>query len=198
MGGIWPPWADTSAAECLRYDTCWPGIEIKIRIKIKKAKRQRDPVVPWFLFEGDSAVTEHAKWTTATIVPALRYRNAPAAVEWLCKAFGFERHMVVPGENDTIAHAQLWFGNGMIMLGSARDDDFGRMMQPPSGPDRINTQSCYVIVNDADAHCEQAKAAGAEIIKDVEDQPYGGRLYICRDLEGHVWNFGTYDPWSEG
>ena len=62
------------------------------------------------------------------IIPAMRYRDAPAAIDWLCRAFGFEQHLVVPGPDGTIAHAQLTFGNGMIMLGSARDDEFGRLM----------------------------------------------------------------------
>ena len=59
------------------------------------------------------------KDTTATVVSSLRYQDAPKAIDWLCRAFGFERHLVVPGEGDTIAHAQLTFGRGMIMLGSS-------------------------------------------------------------------------------
>jgi uncharacterized glyoxalase superfamily protein PhnB len=59
-----------------------------------------------------------AKETKCTVIPALRYRDAAAAIDWLCRAFGFERHLVVPGENGGIAHAQLTMGNGMIMLGS--------------------------------------------------------------------------------
>jgi uncharacterized glyoxalase superfamily protein PhnB len=57
----------------------------------------------------------------ATVIPCLRYRDAPAAIEWLCRAFGFEKHLVVPGESGTIAHAELSFGNGMIMLGSVKN-----------------------------------------------------------------------------
>ena len=64
--------------------------------------------------------------TVATIVPCLRYRDAPKAIDWLCAAFGFEKQLVVPGENGTIVHAQLKFGNGMIMLGSATDSEFGQ------------------------------------------------------------------------
>jgi uncharacterized glyoxalase superfamily protein PhnB len=60
--------------------------------------------------------------TNANIIPAMLYRDAAAAIEWLCRAFGFEKHLVVPGDAGTIAHAQLVLGNGMIMLGSARDD----------------------------------------------------------------------------
>jgi uncharacterized glyoxalase superfamily protein PhnB len=137
----------------------------------------------------------NAKNRVSTVIPAMRYRDANAAIEWLCKAFGFERHLVVPGENGTVAHAQLSFGNGMIMLGSAREDEFGRLVKPPRDTGGIGTQSTYVIVEDADAHYARAKAAGAEIVMEVEDQDYGGRLYACLDPEGHLWSFGTYDPW---
>ena len=65
------------------------------------------------------------------VVPTMRYDDAVAAIDWLCNAFGFERHLVVEGEAGGIAHAQLVFGNGMIMLGSTRDDDFGRLQKPP-------------------------------------------------------------------
>jgi uncharacterized glyoxalase superfamily protein PhnB len=135
------------------------------------------------------------KNTVSTVIPAMRYRDANAAIEWLCKAFGFEKHLVVPGENGTVAHAQLTFGNGMIMLGSAREDEFGQWVKPPRETGGVGTQSAYVIVEDADAHHARAKTAGAEIVMEVEDQDYGGRLYACRDPEGHLWSFGTYDPW---
>ena len=72
-----------------------------------------------------------AKNTRATVIPCLRYRNAPAAIEWLCGVFGFEKQLVVPNEDGTIAHAQLGFGNGMIMLGSVLDTEFGRLMKQP-------------------------------------------------------------------
>jgi uncharacterized glyoxalase superfamily protein PhnB len=136
------------------------------------------------------------KNTVSTVIPAMRYRDANAAIEWFCKAFGFEKHLVVPGENGTVAHAQLTFGNGMIMLGSAREDEFGQWVKLPREIGGIGTQSAYVIVEDADAHYARAKAAGAEIVMEVEDQDYGGRLYSCLDPEGHLWSFGTYDPWS--
>jgi uncharacterized glyoxalase superfamily protein PhnB len=136
------------------------------------------------------------KNTVSTVIPAMRYRDANAAIEWFCKAFGSEKHLVVPGENGTVAHAQLTFGNGMIMLGSAREDEFGQWVKPPTEIGGIGTQSAYVIVEDADAHCARAKAAGAEIVMEVEDQDYGGRLYSCLDPQGHLWSFGTYDPWS--
>ena len=141
-------------------------------------------------------MTTLAKNTTATIILGLRYRDAPAAIEWLCEAFGFEKHLVVPGGNGTIDHAQLVFGNGMIMLGSARDDDFGRLQKPLDTPDAPVSKSAYIIVTDVDAHHARAVAAGATVVMEPEDQHYGGRLYSCRDPEGNLWNFGSYDPWE--
>jgi uncharacterized glyoxalase superfamily protein PhnB len=138
-----------------------------------------------------------AKIARATIIPGMRYRDAPAAIEWLCKAFGFEKQLVVPGPNGTIAHAQLTFGNGMIMLGSGHGNEYGRLIKQPDEIGGAETQAAYVIVPDADAHYARAKAAGAEIVIDIKDESYGGRGYTCRDLEGHIWNFGTYNPWQE-
>lgn len=129
------------------------------------------------------------------IIPTMRYRDAVAAIDWLCKAFGFERHMVVPGESGGIAHAQLTLGNGMIMLGSARDDEFGKLQAPPERNAPV-TQSPYIVIEDVDAHYRRAKEAGAEIIIDIRDEDYGGRHYSARDPEGHLWNFGSYDPWA--
>jgi uncharacterized glyoxalase superfamily protein PhnB len=136
-----------------------------------------------------------ARNTRATVIPCLRYRDAPAAIEWLCQTFGFERQLVVPNEDGTVAHAQLSFGNGMIMLGSVLDTEFGRLMKQPDEIGGAETQSAYVIVSDADALYARAKAAGAKIVMEIKDEDYGGRGFTCCDLEGHLWNFGTYDPW---
>ena len=138
-----------------------------------------------------------AKNTRATVIPCLRYRNAPAAIEWLCAAFGFEKHAVYPNPDGTIAHAQLAFGNGMIMLGSVegKDTEWSRLVKQPDEIGGAETQSPYLIVTDADAIYAWAKAAGATIVLDIKDEDYGGRGFSCRDLEGRVWNFGTYDPW---
>jgi len=64
------------------------------------------------------------KQSESVIIPTIPHKDAPRAIEWLCEAFGFEKHLVVPGENDTIAHAQLRFGNAMIMLGSKQDNEY--------------------------------------------------------------------------
>ena len=137
-----------------------------------------------------------AKTTTATVIPTMRYNDAVTAIEWLCDAFGFEKHLVVPGEDGTIVHAQLVFGNGMIMLSSARESEFDNLQRPPSALDGVVSQSPYIIVEDADKHYERAVAAGAEIVMEIKDEDYGGRGYSCRDPEGHVWNFGSFDPWA--
>ena len=132
----------------------------------------------------------------SNIIPSMRYRDAPAVIEWLCNVFGFRKHLVVPGQGGAIAHAQLVLGNGMIMLGSDADDEYGRIVSPP-GNDGINTQSCYIVIEDIDAHYDHAVDCGAEIVMEIADQDYGGRLYSVRDPEGHLWNFGSYDPWDE-
>ncbi len=143
-------------------------------------------------------MTSLAADTKATLIPVLRYRDAPAAIEWLCATFGFEKHLVVPGDNGTVAHAQLGFGNGMIMLGSAENESpFGRLMKQPSETGGANTQSVYVVVTDADAVHARAKSAGAEIAMEIRDEDYGGRAFSCHDPEGHLWSFGTYDPCRE-
>lgn len=83
----------------------------------------------------------------------------------------------------------------MIMLGPDADTEFGKFMTLPSKTGGRCTQIVYVIVDDVDAHHARAKAAGAEIVIPPTDQHYGGRDYSARDVEGHVWSFGTYDPW---
>lgn len=148
---------------------------------------------------NNQIMSTFAKNTTSTIIPGMRYEDAPAAIEWLCDAFGFEKHMVVPNDDGTVAHAQLTFGNGMIMLGSVRENDreFDKNIKQPNEIGGAETQTAYIIVSDADAVYARAKEAGAEIVMDIKDEDYGGRGFSCRDPEGHLWNFGTYDPWTE-
>lgn len=133
----------------------------------------------------------------STIIPCLRYRDAPAAIDWLCRAFGFQRHAVYPDDDGGIAHAQLSYGPGMIMLGSVRDDGFGQHLLHPDQTQGRETQCACVIVEDCRAHYAQAKAAGARIVDDYEEKDYGGAGYSCRDVEGHLWWFGSYDPWKD-
>jgi uncharacterized glyoxalase superfamily protein PhnB len=131
----------------------------------------------------------------SSIIPALRYEKAPEAIEFLCNAFGFEKHAVHEGEDGTIAHAELTHGGGMIMLSSASPGEWDQFVKTPKAAG-ITTISPYVVVADADAHYARAVAAGATILRPIQDESYGGRGYGCADPEGHVWYFGTYDPWA--
>ena len=134
--------------------------------------------------------------TGSTVIPGHRYRNAPAAIEWLCNVFGFERHVVYEGEDGSIAHAQLTLGNGMIMLGSAKDDEYGRRFKSPDELNGMETRSAYIVVPDADAAYARVEAAGANIIRPLQNTEYGSREFAVRDPEGHSWSVGTYDPWA--
>jgi uncharacterized glyoxalase superfamily protein PhnB len=146
-------------------------------------------------------MSNQAKSCRSTIVPSLRYRDALAAIDWLIRAFGFEKNAVYLGPNNTVAHAQLTFGNGMIMLGSVPkpDENGGELAKFMAQPDEIGlrgTKITYLIVNDADAVHATAKAAGADMVLDIRDMDYGGRAFTCRDPGGHLWSIGTYDPWD--
>ena len=132
----------------------------------------------------------------APVVPVIRYRNLPAAINWLCAAFGFEKHRITADSSGTIIFAQLTFGPTMIMVGPVRDSAFDRFLKQPDEIGGAETQVCYFRIADAHAHCARAKAAGAQIVFDIEDRGNGGRSYSCRDIEGRLWNFGTYDPWQ--
>ncbi|MDE2802163.1 MAG: VOC family protein [Chloroflexota bacterium] len=131
-----------------------------------------------------------------TIIPGMRYRDAPAAIDWLCDVLGFEPRLVVPNEDGTIAHAQLVLGDGMIMLGSSQGTQFDGIVGPPS-PEGTLTQSAYIVVEDVKSLYERVKAAGANIVMELEEQHYGGSLFAVRDPEGQLWNVGSYNPWAE-
>lgn len=124
--------------------------------------------------------------------PVLRYRDVPAAVEWLCGTLGFEKHGIITAVDGTIVEARLMFGNDLILLLPARSPERWRgKSRTPAGAEM---QSCYLVVDDVDLHYRNAKAAGVEIL-DLTEYDYGGRGYSCRDPEGYIWDFGTYDPW---
>ncbi len=132
----------------------------------------------------------------STIIPCLMYRDARAAIDWLVRVFGFQLQSCYPGEGDTVAHAQLTFQGGMLMLGTVKDSEYGRLTVQPDEIQRRETQAPYLVVPDADAVYERLKAAGGEIVIDIRDEDYGGRGFTGRDLEGHLWTVGTYDPWA--
>ena len=124
--------------------------------------------------------------TDASIAPALFYRDAWAALDWLEKAFGFERSLVLSDSDGALSHSQMRFGNGYIMVGTEWNAD----MVSPLRTEGRNTQTIHVkMTTDVDAHCAQARAAGATILMEPETQFYGDRTYRARDLEGHLWTF---------
>lgn len=134
------------------------------------------------------------------IIPSLRYEDAPAAIDFLCRAFGFARHAVHADDQDPaiIHHAQLVDRGCMIMLASPNDGEWSRKAGIKSVREAGgNTQAPYIVIDDVDAHADRARAAGAEIIFAPADQDYGGRVYSARDPEGYVWSFGSYDPWAD-
>ena len=122
-----------------------------------------------------------------TVYPTLSYDDAQAAIDFLVAAFGAERHAVYGGDDGTIHHAELRFGNGIVMLGSASAE------MPAL---RGRGGGVYIVVTDPDAHCERARAAGAEITRDLYDTEYGSREYNAKDPEGNSWYFGTYQPFA--
>jgi uncharacterized glyoxalase superfamily protein PhnB len=131
------------------------------------------------------------------MISCMSYRDADAAADWLAKAFGFEPHAVYRGDDGKVVHAELKFGNGMIMIGPEGKGEFGQAyMTMPDKAGGRSTQVVYVIVEDVDAHHARAKAAGAEILIAPKDESYGGRNYAARDPEGHCWSFGSYNPWT--
>jgi uncharacterized glyoxalase superfamily protein PhnB len=132
------------------------------------------------------------------IILSIGYRDAKAAIKWLCQAFDFTQDAVYETEEGKVAHAELTYKGNMIMLGSSdRGSEFSRLIRHPGEIGGFVTQSPYIIIDDSeiDAHYEKAKKYGADILMELESQDYGGKNYTCRDPEGHIWNFGSYDPW---
>jgi len=135
------------------------------------------------------------------LIPALRYADAPAALDFLCSAFGFERHAVFADEADPaiIHHAQVKLGDALIMLSTAgrSGESVERYRwRTPTEAGGITVCIC-VIVEDIDTVYARAVAGGAEIVTPLHDNDgYPGRSFNVRDPEGNNWDFGTYDPWT--
>ena len=122
-----------------------------------------------------------------SIYPVLKYSDAHAAIDFLERAFGFQRHAVHEGEGGAIVHAELRFGDQVVMLSSAGVGD-------PAYDQGLGRTTVYVVVDEVDALFDTAKAAGAEIVLEPTDQDYGSRDFSARDPEGNIWSFGTYRP----
>jgi uncharacterized glyoxalase superfamily protein PhnB len=144
---------------------------------------------------GLDRLASQRRAASAAVMPTVRYRDVPAAIAWLSAAFGMEVHRVVAGENGAPRYAELKFGGNLLMIAPIEDTAFGKLMVQPDEIGGVETQLCYLHVEDVAVHYARATAAGAEIVLDIEDEANSGRGYSCRDPEGHVWNFGTYHPW---
>ena len=125
--------------------------------------------------------------TLPTIGPLLWYQNPRAAIAWLEAAFGFETRLIVDDGQGSVIHSELTLGDGYIMVVGPPT---GQAVSPGAFGGR-STQSVHIQLEDGlDARCEQARAKGAAIEREPADQPYGDRVFTCRDLEGHPWSFG--------
>lgn len=134
------------------------------------------------------------------LIPCLRYADAPAAIDFLCRAFGFTRQAVHadPDDPTIVHHAQLLLDGNMVMLGSDRPGETRDLYRWKTVAETGGITMCVcAVIDDPDAHAARAEAAGAEILTRPHDnEGYPGRSYDARDPEGNVWNFGSYDPWA--
>lgn len=121
----------------------------------------------------------------ATIIPTFKYDDARAAIAFLVDAFGFQVHAAYDNDDQVVAHAELRLDDAFVMVGDTRAGE----ARFPAGPSTV-----YVVIDDPDAHCERARAAGAEIVEAPVDRDYGSREYVAQDPAGNLWAFGTYRP----
>jgi uncharacterized glyoxalase superfamily protein PhnB len=128
------------------------------------------------------------------ISSAVYYEDPGQAIDWLCRAFGFELRLKVEGDGGSIEHSELTFGEGLIMVGGLQKSEKYPYRKSPNQLSGANTQSMMVYVDDVEAHCARARAAGATIVTELETHDYGedywsDRGYECRDVGGHHWWF---------
>ncbi|MCC7252862.1 VOC family protein, partial [Hyphomicrobium sp.] len=128
------------------------------------------------------------------LMPLMRYRDLAEAMGWLERAFGFEKQIAVSDGDGAVIYGQMTYRGSLMMMGAVRDTDLDKLMRQPDEVGGIETQSCYLVVEDADAHYARAQEAGADIVLELKSDGLGRRGYSCRDPEGHIWNFGTYNP----
>lgn len=128
------------------------------------------------------------------LMPLMRYRDLAEAMGWLEQAFGFEKQIAVSDSDGAVIYGQMIYRGSLLMMGAVRDTDLDKLMRQPDEVGGIETQSCYLVVEDADAHYAHAQESGAEIVLELKSDGLGRRGYSCRDPQGHIWNFGTYNP----
>ncbi len=148
---------------------------------------------PYAQWKAQHQRAEGPPLTPTPLMPTLSYEDAPAAIAWLCAAFDFQRRDVYDTPDGRVAHAQLTYGNAMIMLSSTRQGPDALLASPAQAS--LPSAGVYIVVADVNAHHDKAMANGATLVRPLTDEPYGGRDYVCRDPHGHLWSFGDYDPW---
>jgi uncharacterized glyoxalase superfamily protein PhnB len=119
-----------------------------------------------------------------------------AMVDWLSEAYGLEKRRLATSESGGFQRAQLACGDSIILVVGAEDPKLERLVVHPDQIGGVETQACYLVVSDIDAHFARAVAKGAEIVSGIEGKDRGDRYYVARDPEGHIWMFGTYDPYE--
>jgi uncharacterized glyoxalase superfamily protein PhnB len=135
----------------------------------------------------------------SVLIPSVRYKDAKAGMAWLERALGFVTTALYEGPEDTVAHAQMTFGeSGMIMLGSASNaNPVGHLVAIPSEVGGRVTSPIYLVVEDCEPVYAKAETAGAEVVQPLRTMEYGGKAFTLRDPEGYLWSVGEYDPWKE-
>jgi len=134
-------------------------------------------------------------YSAQTFYPALRYRDAKAAIAWLKAALGFTEHAVHENKDGSIAHAELALNGNMIMLGSVKEDLVGKSARDVGAA----TSTVYVALDsaaDVEAQYRRAASSSASIVREPNDTDYGSREFAVSDPEGHIWTFGSYRPQS--
>ena len=139
-------------------------------------------------------MTASSNLPAPSLMPLMRYRDLAEAMSWLEEAFDFEKQVAVSDSDGSLIYGQMTYRGGLMMMGAVRDTDLDKLMRQPDEVGGVETQSCYIVVEDADAHFARAQDAGAEIVLELKSDGHGRRGYSCRDPQGHIWNFGTYNP----
>lgn len=139
-------------------------------------------------------MTASSNLPAPNLMPLMRYRDLAEAMSWLEQAFDFEKHVAVSDSDGSLIYGQMTYRGSLMMMGAVRDTDLDKLMRQPDEVGDVETQSCYIVVDDADSHFARAQDAGAEIVLELKSDGLGRRGYSCRDPQGHIWNFGTYNP----
>jgi PhnB protein len=144
---------------------------------------------------GNEMETKTVPRQSPDVIPMISYENGAAALDWLARAFGFRELTRMVGPDGCLSHGEMEAGNGLIMIASPTPAYEG----PKHHRERCESarrwsanvwviDGVLVYVDDVDAHCAQAKAAGATMLSEPEDS-FAGRRYRAEDLEGHRWMF---------